>query len=218
MKRNTFPRFAGPGTLSLCSFAALCLCAAAFPARADLVEMQNGDRYVGHVVSLDAEKLVLQSEVLGNVNLPRPHVTLVSFGNKAITNLARSTPAGSPRLAPAPTALTNSNSDLSRMLRQLGSSTNLIQQVERQFLGDAGPEAKDKFNELLGGLMTGKLNVDDIRAQASSAADQIRALKKDLGNDAGWTLDAYLGILDRFLKETAPPVAGRTNSAPQSTE
>ena len=84
--------------------------------------------------------------------------------------------------------------------------------MQKQFLGGAGPEANDKFNELLGGLMSGKLTVDDIRAQAKSAADQLRALQRDSGEEAGFAANTYLAILDHFLKETAPPVASATNS------
>jgi hypothetical protein len=98
--------------------------------------------------------------------------------------------------APAP--------DISAALRQLGANSNLIQQVQSQVLSGASPEANDKFNEMVGGLMSGKLTVNDIRAQAKSAADQMRAAKKDLGEDAGFAIDGYLAILDKFLKETAP--------------
>ncbi len=192
--------------------AGLILCSLASPARADVVEMQNGDRYVGQVVSLGADTLVVQSEVLGKLELPRARVALIGLGANAATNLARVRPAAKPQPRAPSVSATNSGPDMSRMLRQLGLSTNLVQQVQKQFLGEAGPEAKDKFNELLSGYMTGKLNLEDIRSQARSAADQIRALKKDLGEDTGSTLDAYLGILDRFLKEGAPAGAGGTNA------
>ena len=42
--------------------------------------------------------------------------------------------------------------------------------------------------------------------QARSAADQIRSLKQDLGDGAGWALDGYLAILEHFLNES--PAAG----------
>ena len=91
-------------------------------------------------------------------------------------------------------------------------STNLIQQVQKQFLSGAGPEANNKFNELLGGLMSGKLSVEDIRAEAKSAADQLRALQKESGEDTGFATSAYLAILDHFLQETAP--SGSATNAP----
>ena len=61
--------------------------------------------------------------------------------------------------------------------------------------------------------MSGKLDVNDIRAEAASAANQIRALKRDLGDDAGWAMDGYLAILDTFLRETASPT-GSSAKAP----
>jgi hypothetical protein len=180
--------------------------------RADQVEMQNGDLYAGQVVSLSTNIVVLQSDVLGTLRLPRAKVAAIT--------LETAPAAGSPAVAPLTNAQarahsaahTNPPANLSPTLRKLGSNTNLIQQVQKQFLSDAGPEANTKFNELLGGLMSGKLSVDDIRAQAQSAADQLRALKREGGEEAGFAADAYLGILDHFLKETAPS-GSASNSA-----
>jgi len=87
--------------------------------------------------------------------------------------------------------------------------------VRAQFLSDAGPEANNKFDELAGGLLNGKLSVEDIRAEAKSAADQVRALKREMGDDATSGLDGYLVILDKFLEETTP-AAKPTNSVKAS--
>jgi hypothetical protein len=113
------------------------------------------------------------------------------------------------------TAPTSKPPKPSPALAQLGASTNLIQQVQKQFLSGAGPEANNKFDELLGGLMSGKLSVDDIRAEAKAAADQLRALQRESGEDAGFATSAYLAILDHFLKETAP--SGSATNAPASS-
>ena len=98
----------------------------------------------------------------------------------------------------------------------MGAHTNLIRQVQKQFLTDAGPEANKKFDELLSGLMSGKLTVDDLRAEARSAADQLRALKRDSGEDSGFAADAYLAILDQFLKGTKPATPATNAPAPSS--
>jgi hypothetical protein len=45
-----------------------------------------------------------------------------------------------------------------------------------------------------------------------SAADQLRALQKESGEDTGFATSAYLAILDHFLKETAPS-GSATNAA-----
>jgi Fe-S-cluster containining protein len=178
--------------------------------RADQVEMQNGDRYAGHVLSLNTNTVVLQSDVLGTVRLPRAKVAVIMLGSMPASSPSLASLTNAPVIALS-TAPTNKPPKPSPAFAQLGASTNLIQQVQKQFLSGAGPEANDKFNELLGGLMSGKLSVNDIRAEAKTAADQLRALKRDGGEEAGFATDAYLAILDHFLKETAPS-ASATNA------
>src|ERR1700678_3074217 len=48
--------------------------------RADQIEMKNGDRYVGTVLSMTADSVVLQSQMLGKVVVPRSKVSLISLG------------------------------------------------------------------------------------------------------------------------------------------
>jgi hypothetical protein len=111
--------------------------------------------------------------------------------------------------APA-AALANTNLDLSAAFRNLGANTNFIGQIRQQVLA-GNPEAASNYDEMVSGLMTGNLNMDDLRREAKSSADQLRQLKRDLGPDAGDSVDAYLSVLDNFLKETdAKPV----NAAP----
>lgn len=190
----------------------LLLCVAALGVAADQVEMQNGDRYAGKVLSLSSNTVVLESPVLGTVRLPRDQVAHLTVGTGMETNAAGLRAPGERQAGEASVAVTNARPELSAPLGQLGASSNLIEQVQRQFLGDAGPEATAKYNELLGGLMNGKLTVSDIRVEAQNAADQLRALKRELGNDAGGAVDSYLSILDHFLKETAPPAGSATNA------
>lgn len=181
----------------------------------DQVELQNGDRYVGQVVSLNTNTVVLQSDVLGTLRLPRSRVAIITLGPGPATNspaLPLPTSAVTPAVSPTSA---NVVTNLSPALRGLSKSTNLIQQVQTQFLSGAGPEANNKFNELLGGLMSGKLNVEDIRAEAKTAADQLRALQRESGEDAGFAASTYLAILDHFLKETAP--SGSATNAPASS-
>jgi uncharacterized protein len=182
--------------------------------RADQVEMQNGDRFAGHVLSLNTNTVVLQSDVLGTLRLPRAKVAVITLGAGPPNSPALPAPTNAPWLA-ASTTPVKPPPKLSPALPQLGASTNLIQQVQKQFLSGAGPEANNKFNELLGGLMSGKLSVDDIRTEAKTAADQLRALKREGGEETGFATDAYLAILDHFLKETAP--SGSATNAPASS-
>ena len=185
---------------------------AAGPLRADQVVMQNGDTYGGKVLSLTTNSLVLQNENLGNITLPRSKIASIILG---ILPAATNSPVARP-LEPAagrPASVqTNFLVELSAAFRGLRDQTNLIQQVKSQILDPAGPEAAAKFNELLDGLGTGKIGLSDLRAEARSAADQLRSLKTELGPEVSAELESYLVILDGFLKETAP-VSAATNSS-----
>jgi hypothetical protein len=182
----------------------------------DEVAMQNGDRYVGKVLSLSSNTLVMQNEVLGTVRLPREKVAAITLGSAPPASAAP-LPSPAPSMPVAPVASRPAAApNASPPLGQLSEHTNLIRQVQKQFLSGAGPEANQKFDELLSGLMSGKLNVDDLRGQAQAAADQLRALKRDSGEDPGFAADTYLTILDHFLKETAP-AASTTNAVAPST-
>jgi len=182
---------------------------AAFFCAGDQVDMQNGDRYLGKIVSLNGSEVVFQSEVLGTVRFPRAKVSQLTLGTNAPFRLsATNRPGQLLGVAAVPTATTNSIPELSKLLRQYTTDTNLMQQIEGQLQGSGGSEARAKFNEMMGGLLTGRLNVSDIRREAQSAAAQLRALKRELGDDTGWGLDGYLSILDNFVKETAPAANG----------
>ncbi len=171
------------------------------PCPADQVEMQNGDRYNGKVLSLDDKSLILQNDLLGKITLPRGRISAVLLGTQ---------PAGAVSNSfPRPQALKQTNA----FTAQLASNTNLIQQVQQKFLAGAEPVAQQKFNQLVSGLLDGSISVEDVQREAKSAADQARALRKELGPDAGFALDGYLAILDQFLKE-AQPGPEPTNSIP----
>jgi hypothetical protein len=177
--------------------------------RADQVEMQNGDRYLGKVLSVSADTVRLESEVLGKINVPRKNVANIAFGTNAATKAViegavASVPTNLPT-AGSSTAWTNANADLSAALRNPGGNTNFVRQIREQML-KGNPEAASKYDELVSGLLSGKLNLTDLRREAKSSADQLRALQHELGPDAGDSLGAYLDVLDNFLKEsTAEP-------------
>lgn len=163
---------------------------------ADQVVMQNGDTLNGTVLSVSTNVLVLQNDNLGTVTLPRGKVSNIIFGRAA----AR---AASPLIAGAAATGVNSSPDLGSVLHGIRDQTNLIQQVQSQVLSSAGPDAIGKFNDLLDGLSTGKIDMSQLRTQAQAAADELRSFKKNLGPDDSAEADTYLAILDNFLQETA---------------
>jgi hypothetical protein len=166
--------------------------------------MLNGDRYLGRVVSMNSETLVLSSDVLGTMRLPRAKVAIITLGAAPAPGAVALPPATPAAGANASRQPTNRPAQSSVDLRQLAANTNLIHQVQNQWLAGAGPEANAKFNELLGGLASGTISMDDLRAQASSAAEQLRAIRRDLGDEAGVAVDGYISILEDFLKESDP--------------
>jgi len=180
-------------------------------ASADQVNMQNGERYIGKVVTLTNETIVVQSDVLGILKVPRNKIATITFGTNALApNIHTPTAAtGSPQQP----AAANSSADLTTAINQLRANPNAMQQVQQQMLAGADPKATEMFNQMMGGLMNGSLNVDDIRRQAKSAADQLRAAKKELGDDAGFAVDGYLAVLDNFLRETTSTSTGGATNA-----
>src|SRR5262245_58400861 len=124
---------------------AICLLASASFLHADQLQMQNGDRYEGKVLSMTADSVVLQSDVLGKVTLPRSKVAQMTFGSAATTNAAQ-VPATNPN--PPATATAAANADLSVAFRNLGANTNFVEQIRGQMLAGAGPAANQKYDEL----------------------------------------------------------------------
>jgi hypothetical protein len=185
---------------------------------ADQVEMQNGDRLSGKVLSVSADTVVLKSDVLGKINVPRKNIATLAFGTNVV---AAAAPANSSRV-PAPatssavvssTALLETNADFAAALHNPGADTNVIRQVREQMLA-GNPVAAAKFDELADGLMSGKLNMDDLRREAKASADQLRELMRE-NPEAGDSLDAYLQVLDNFLNEPADQPANTTPSSPR---
>jgi hypothetical protein len=216
MRRPLFQQPARAAILiSFCFIWAICLVV-----RGDQVEMVNGDRYVGHVMSLGSDTLVLQNEFLGTVKLPRARISMISLETQnaaAATNsigsssLVRSNSIS--RLSPRTSAKASPQFDAA--ISQLSANSNIITQVQQQFLAGAGPEAQAKFNDLVTGLLNGSLGVNDLRSEAKKTLDQARSARKELGEEGGSSLDSYLAILEGFLKETEPSVDS-TNGIPSA--
>lgn len=181
--------------------------------RADQIIMQNGDILNGKVLTMTTNALVLQNENFGTVTLARVKVSNITLGTVMVKTPAPITPAASAIVRPpAAGAETNSISDLQAMFRGIRDQSNLVQQVEAQVLGSsASPQAVNKFNELLDGLSTGKIDMNELRAEAQSAVNQLQDYKKEMGSEAGGEIDSYLTILNNFLQETA-----ESNSATNS--
>jgi hypothetical protein len=195
--------------------AAICLLlgvAAVASARADSLELVNGDHFRGTVVSVTQSNIEFQSETLGRVTLARSKVAHINLGETAVpkpsTNgvASQAGPSlilqGKQNLSPAGAATTQPDAVL-QQIRQEGIDPALVSEVKQRVLGQGNPVAAQKFDELMGGLMSGSLSVGDIRAQAQESIKQIKDAKQQLGPEAGDLFDGYLAILESFVAETA---------------
>jgi len=197
-------------------FCGLLLMLAMVPAlRADVLEMQNGDRYSGKVLGMSADFVVLNSEVLGKINVPRSKVANLAFSTNAAAsgaavNLPRPVSTNLSIVVSGPT-VANTNADLAAAFQQLGGDTNFVGQIRNQMFA-GNPQAAAKYDELVNGLMTGQINMNDLRKQAQASAEQLRELKREMP-EAAESFDAYLQVLDSFVNETANEPSG---AAPQS--
>src|SRR5690349_19191617 len=100
-------------------------------ARADQIEMQNGDRYHGKVLAMTNATLVLQSEILGTITIPREKVSQINLGNTVRTKGSKRTSSVQSKalLPTAPGGVTNSSAGASS-----ADQSKLIGQVQDQFL------------------------------------------------------------------------------------
>ena len=157
-------------------------------ALADVVQFVNGDRYTGTVLAVNENEVRLTNDVTGALTVPRAKVVSIHFGtNPKLTE----TPAAQPAQS------------------AFKVDPGAVEQVQREFLGTASPEANQMFQEMVQGLASGKLNVGDIRKTAIETINEVRELQKDLGDDdTAGLLDSYVSILESFVKNTstnAPP-------------
>jgi hypothetical protein len=194
----------------------------AAPAHADLLELTNGDHYSGTVIALTRTNLEFQSEVQGLVKIPRDKVAKITLRESTPKSVASVTvtpqPAtpGAPPASPAATKPASQTAAVIQQMRQQGVAPQMMDQIQEQILGKSSPEASRMFNEMVSGLMSGSLDLSNIRTQARNAIKDIQGAKKDLGDDAatGELLDGYAGILEKFIQETDEPAAENSAAKP----
>ncbi len=152
--------------------------------RADVLEMQNGDRYSGKVISVSPDTVVLNNDVLGKITVPRNKVVSLSFGTNAIAPKMAATPAQpvSTNL-PAITAPARCGGHQCGSVRRVPAVGREHEFCRADPPANArrNPEATRKYDEMVSGLLSGQLNVNDLRQQAQTAAAQLREMKRELG-------------------------------------
>jgi hypothetical protein len=188
-------------------------------ARADTLELVNGDHYQGTIVSVNQTNVEFQSDILGRITLPRDKVASMTLREaelpKAATNTITSPTALTAAPAIGPSLIMQGTNRVSsetasapgdavlQQMRQQGIDPGLVSAVQQQVFGQGNPAAAQKFNELMDGLMDGSLSIADIRSQAQQSIQQIKDARQQLGPDVGDMFDGYLAILENFVAESA---------------
>jgi hypothetical protein len=178
--------------------------ALAWPAQAEIIELRNGDRYSGEVIRMDKTNIEFLSEVQGRITIPREKVAAILLHPQAKSAAVPAPETTADAVQKLNVPQSRQLQDVMRKIQREGIDESTLDQVQEQMLSGAGPEANRMFREMAGGLLSGKLDLSDIRSQAEQAASQIEELKADLDDDTGQLLDGYLSILKGFLQKTAP--------------
>jgi hypothetical protein len=217
------PQFSSSTRGASLALAALMMFAAT--ARADLIELTNGDHYRGTVIALTATNVEFLSEVQGRVKLPRSLIAQITFHEVAPKPPSAAPDTNAPKAQPL--ILSGSDSSAStapaagqstlviQQMRAQGMDPKLVDQVQQQIFGQGSPKAAAQFNEMMSGLMSGNLSVQDVRAKAQNSIAEIKAAKQEMP-ELGDALDSYLEILQKFVQESATDTATPTvqSSAP----
>jgi hypothetical protein len=184
--------FCGMQRFVLAAFAILIL----VHSRADTLNLINGDRFIGLVQLVNESEVQIKSEVVGLLKVPRDKVASIYFGtNRPPIDLGF-----------------GAQSEQSIPLKEK-IDPKAVDQVQKEFLGTATPEANAMFTELVQGLSSGKLSISDIRKQAADSLKELRELQAEVGEDAdNPLLSGYVGILEKFIRagETNKPAAKPT--------
>jgi len=174
------------------------LAIAVLPATADSVQLANGDLLNGRVLGLDDKQLRLESETLGQVNIPRGKIVTITLGNQK-----RTPPAGNVSL-PKLNTTDLKPEDVLKQLKTTGVSPKDVNDIQKMLPLLAAPEASKYFDDTVKGLLGGTRSIGDIRKDAMRARDELKKATKGLGPDVEAGIEPYLKILDGFIRETQP--------------
>jgi hypothetical protein len=203
---NPMTTIRSPQAAVLVTVLALC----ALPVAADSVKLANGDVLNGRVLSLDDKQLRLESDTLGQVNIPRTKVVSITLGD-----VQPATPATAPKAVAGAAPASLSPDGVLKQLQATGINPKDLGEVQKMLPLLATPEASAYFNDTLKGLLGGTLSLGDIRKDAIRARDELKKATKGLGPDVDAAVAPYLMILEKFIGETKPATPpAKQNAAP----
>jgi len=182
------------------------LALAVLPAAADSVQLANGDVLNGRVLGLDDKNLRLESETLGQVNIPRGKIVSITLGNhKAAGPASAATPRSAADLSPE---------EVLKQFKTTGVNPKDLKDIKKMLPLLATPEASRYFDDTVKGLLGGTKSMGDLRKEAIRARAELKKATKGLGPDVEAGVAPYLQILDSFIRETQPAAAKAEKAAP----
>ena len=173
---------------------------------AESVQLSNGDVLQGQVVSLDDQRLVLKSDVLGELTIKRSEVESIHLGNSHTPFQTPQTGTESKPLIDQQEGNTNLPpvSDLALPSLKLDDASSLLNQLPKLMPLLENPGVQKHFQRNLEGILSGELDLQDIQKQAQDARDLMRGYEKELGPNAE-VVEGYLDILDSFINQAGRP-------------
>jgi hypothetical protein len=188
---------------------ACALCLSSSYARADSVELVNGDVINGKVVSLDDRELRLTSDIHGELSIRRDKVAAIALGERKLTrSIGAGAASGRASTSVAVPVAPGSAEDVVRQLRAQGLNVDQVGDLQKQLPLLKEPAVKKYFDDTVQGLIKGDINVGDVRKEAVRVREEYRKTAKSLGPEGEKALEqalgGYLQVLDKFIRETEP--------------
>lgn len=193
-------------------------------ARADRLQLANGDEIEGELLQMSGDTVKFRHEILGTFTVPRHQIHAIELGKQRGGERIMADGSKAPPETPEEVIDRLVNPDVNRaavkqlekgrkrhetpqgaveQLRQEGVDAKMMGQLHGMLPGFGSPEVQKHFQDRVTGLMSGSLSINDIRNEAIDARDQLKELMDDLG-PGGEALGGYYGILDGFIKKTDP--------------
>ncbi len=176
--------------LSLSCVVFVSVLAAGALAKADTVQLVNGDAIRGKVVRLDDKQLVFRSETFGELKIARDKIELIALGNKSLP--VRQTAASAPNNA---------------------GSGNLLGQIAPLL---QTPAAQQQLNPMVEQLFQAG-GLGDLQKNVNNARQGLQDLKKDFGpGPESQVLDSYINLFNLISPSGNPAANPKPQKAPAS--
>jgi hypothetical protein len=156
-------------------------------AKADTIQLLNGDSIRGKVVSLDQKQLVFRSQSFGELKIGREKIDLIVLGDKPLP----SAPAAAAVSKSAPASGAGAGSLLNQVAPLLST-----------------PAAQQQLGPMVEQLL-GAGGLGDLQKNVETARRGLTDLKKDFGNGPeSQALDAYINLFNIL----SPPAAAKSSA------